>query len=96
MQKITYTAKIASLAKRYVWWESPQWACEHPTIFLANVMNLGNWDDIQLVRQLLGDQVLKNALQEAPPGYFNYRAWDYWHLKFNINPIPPLPQRDFR
>jgi hypothetical protein len=83
------------LAKRYVWWEAPEWAYSHPTVFLANLMNIGTWKDIQLARQLLGDSVLKQVLREAPPGYFNYRAWDYWHLKFGVTPIPPLPTRDF-
>jgi len=96
MKKIKPNLQLEQLAKRYVWWESPQWAYEHPTIFLANIMNLGTWEDTQLVRKLLGDEVLKQVLQEAPSGYFNYRAWDYWHSKFGIKNIPPLPQRSFK
>ncbi len=88
-------SELETLAKRYVWWESPQWAYAHPTVFLANLMNQGIWEDILLARHLLGDQALKQALLEAPPGYFSYRSWDYWHLKLGITPIPSLPKRDF-
>jgi len=95
MKPLTAQKQLDPLAKKYVWWEKPQWAYEHPTVFLGNVMNQGTWDDITMVRQLIGDRVLKQALIEAPPGYYSYRSWDYWHLKFGITPIPPLPRRKF-
>ena len=95
MQALKHNLELNTLAKKYIWWETPEWAYAHPTVFLANLMNLGSWNDISLARKILGDAVLKQALLEAPPGYFNYRAWDYWHLKFGITPIPPLPKRSF-
>jgi len=91
-----HSKQLKHLAKKYVWWEQPAWALAHPDIFLANVMNLGEWGDILTIRKLLGDEVLRQALQEAPPGYFSYRSWDYWHLKLNLLPIPPLPKREFK
>lgn len=96
MKSLKPNSQLERLAKRYVWWETPKWAYQHPTVFLANLMNLGVWEDILLARKLLGDTVLKQALLEAPPGYFNYRSWDYWHLKFGITPIPPLPKRELK
>lgn len=96
MKSLQKNAKLKVLAQRYVWWESPDWAYSHPEVFLANIMNLGNWEDIQEARKILGDSILKEALLEAPPGYYGYRAWDYWHLKFGLTPIPPLPQRKFQ
>ena len=95
MQDLTMTKDLKMLCQRYVWWETPEWACKHPTILLANLMNTGTWEDIQLARKLLSDPLLKQALLEAPPGYFSYRSWDYWHLKFGLTPIPPLPKRNF-
>jgi hypothetical protein len=74
MQPLYPYQELEKLAKRYVWWESPQWAYEHPSIFLANLMNQGTWEDILLVRRVLGDNILKQALLEAPPGYFSYRS----------------------
>lgn len=82
------------LAARYVWWKPKAWAYDHPEVFLANVMNLGHWDDIQSLRKIVGDEILKQVLKNAPPGYFHVRSWDYWHAKFGIK-APPLPKRKF-
>ncbi len=87
------TEILDKLAKRYVWWEDTEWAYSHPDIFFSNVMNLGCWEDIQALRKAVGDEKLKTTLLHALPGYFSYRSWDYWHIKFNILPIPPLPER---
>ena|SRR3989338_2335693 len=95
MQPLKPDPRLQSLANRYVWWEGPAWAYQHPTVFLANLMEMGTWEDIQIVRKILGDEVLKQVLKEAPPGYFHYRSWDYWHHKFHMTPIPPLPHRTF-
>jgi hypothetical protein len=85
---------LDSLAKRYVWWESADWSYQHPVVFLSQVMNFGYWEDIQLLRSFFTDDVLRDVLRSAPPGIFNYRAWDYWHLKLGIAPIPDLPTRE--
>jgi hypothetical protein len=95
MQPLKPHKALDPLTARYVWWEDAKWAYDHPTIFLANLMNRGTWDDIQTAKKLLGDEVFKQVLRETPPGYFNYRAWDYWHLKYGMTPIPPLPKRRF-
>ena len=94
MKSLKSSMPLAQLARRYVWWETPEWALAHPDIFLVNVMDLGSWDDIQLLRKTVGDIRLKAVLAHPPIGYFHYRSWDYWHVKFNIFPIPDLPTRE--
>lgn len=94
MKPLIPSKALMELARRYVWWESPEWAYAHPAIFLANVMNLGSWGDIQALRQNIGDERLKAVLIHPPLGYFSYRSWDYWHVKFNMLPIPSLPVRN--
>lgn len=93
---ITLPIQMRALASRYVWWESEDWALQHPVEFLSNIMDAGTWEDIQLVRKLINDDILKKILLAAPPGYFHPRSWDYWHLKLNVLPIPELPKRSFR
>lgn len=88
--------KFATLAKRYVWWENVEWACAHPTVLLSNIMNLGDWDAWVEMRQLIDETILKEVLRNPPPGYFTQRSWDYWNYEFGINPIPPLPKREFK
>ena len=92
---LKHSKYLDKLAERYVWWNSLDWAYAHPNIFLSNVMNLANWDDIQVLRKAVGDQILKQVLRSAPAGYFHYRSWDYWHVKFGIKSIPALPKRKF-
>lgn len=92
---LKHSKSLDKLASRYVWWHSQEWAYKHPDVFLANVMNLGNWDDIQSLRQTVGDQLLKQVLRNASPGYFYPRSWDYWHVKLGIKPIPDLPKRKY-
>lgn len=89
---LEHTNTLDKLARRYVWWESVDWAYTHPEVFLSNVMNLGNWNDIVLLRHTVGDSVLKTVLQHAPAGYFHARSWDYWHIKFGMR-IRALPKR---
>ena len=89
---LTHSVLLDRLACRYIWWESVDWAYAHPDVFVSNVMNLGNWNDIVSLRQAVSDAVLKNVLQDAPAGYFHIRSWDYWHAKFGMR-IRPLPER---
>ena len=92
---LQHTAPLDRLAKRYIWWDTIDWAYAHPDTLLANIMDLGNWDDIQILRNQVGDVVLKTVLLHAAAGCFHARSWDYWHVKFGINPIPPLPKRKY-
>lgn len=90
---LQHTPCLDRLAQRYVWWDTVDWAYAHPVVFLSNVMDLGNWNDIQALLRDVGDPVLKIVLLHAAAGYFHARSWDYWHVKFGMTPIPPLPKR---
>lgn len=92
---LQHTAPLDRLAHRYVWWNTLDWAYAHPTVFLANVMDLGSWDDIQTMRHEVDDTILKSVLLHAAAGCFHARSWDYWHVKFGIYPIPSMPKREF-
>lgn len=96
MKTLTPSPKLEELAKRYVWWELPAWAYTHPEIFLANIMNLGTWEDVRAMRNILGDKILIKVLKNAVPGTFTPRSWYYWNIKFDIDPVPPLPQRSYQ
>ncbi len=93
MHHLPINDDFTRLAKRYIWWESPLWATHHPIFFLAQVMNLGSWDDILLLQRLVSKKTLQDVLKAAPPGVFNQRSWDYWHARLHMDPVPPLPKR---
>src|SRR5690554_5819138 len=51
-------------------------------------------DDVKIVRQAVGDNAMREALDNAPPGIFDGRSWAYWHLILHgREDAPPLPVR---
>jgi hypothetical protein len=90
---IPKTAALLAVARRLIWWMPPEEALGFPDRFLAQVMTLGTWDDVQCVRAEVGEERLRQALLDAPPGVFDRRSWHYWHHVFGIEPMPDLPRR---
>lgn len=89
-------ATLKRLARRYVWWKTPDDALEQPRRIVAQVMNIGTWDDAESMRRELGDEVLRDALAHADAGQFNARSWAWWHYRLDVaqpGALPPLPQR---
>jgi hypothetical protein len=87
------TPSLKRIAKKLVWWEPPGKALADPSRLACQVMVLGTWDDALQARNALGDDLFRRALQHAPPGVFDARSWNYWHLMFGMTPVPPLPKR---
>jgi hypothetical protein len=86
---------LFQLARRLVWWKPPEEALKVPERLVAQVMTLGTWDDIQLAKQHWGIEAFRRVLAAPPPGVFDRRSWNYWHVVFGISPTPPLPVRKF-
>ena len=84
---------LLSIAQRLVWWLSPEEALRERSLFIAQVMTLGTWDDVEAARAELGESILSETLSEPPPGIFDAPSWHYWHRRFRLEPIPPLPKR---
>lgn len=84
------------LASRYVWWQPAEQSLAQPHRLLAQVMNIGDWHDVEMMRGSVGDETLRVVLQKAQPGEFNKRSWNFWHLCLNLasgSDLPPLPRR---
>jgi hypothetical protein len=91
-------ALLQPLAARLIWWQSPEQSLRHPDRVIAQVMELGDFDSVLQLRQVLGDHRLAAVLQRAQPGWFSPRSWTYWQLKLGLatsGMVPPLPQRHF-
>ena len=84
---------LRTIAERLIWWQPPADSLRQPRRFLAQVMVLGNWDDVQVARRTFGDAAFREVLHDAPPGVFDLRSWTYWHHVFGLLPVPPLPRR---
>lgn len=69
-----------------------------PERVIAQVMNIGDYADLQLIATLVGDEVLREVLTHAEAGQFNARSWTYWHYRLGlaeIDNVPALPKRVF-
>ena len=87
------TPELLHIARRLIWWMPPEEALEERSLFLAQVMTLGTWNDVQCVRAALGDEALRQTLSDPPAGIFDAPSWHYWHRRFGHESIPPLPKR---
>lgn len=85
-------------ARKYIWWQPPEVAVKDRHRVIAQVMNLGTFEDVQALRKQAGEMALKQVLREARPGEFSERSWNYWHLILRLSQlraVPPLPVRRF-
>ncbi len=87
---------LLRLAARYIWWKTPD--AVTPERVVAQVMNIGDYADVQIMAEQVGDNFLRHVLSVAEPGQFNERSWAYWHYRLGlagIGRVPSLPQRKF-
>lgn len=92
-------ALLKRLASLYIWWKTPDEALAQPERVMAQVMNLGDYADVQLLAQQVGDGALREVIAHAQAGQFNARSWAYWHYRLglcNVDEVPPLPVRRFQ
>jgi hypothetical protein len=93
------SAALLSFARRYIWWLPAEEAVRRPRRVIAQVMNLGLPSDAQELVALVGENVLRDVLAHAEPGWFedgpNPTAdrWVEWHRRLEMGEAPPLPRR---
>ncbi len=91
-------ASLKSFASKYIWWKTPEEALLMPDRVIAQVMNMGDYADVQALAAQVGDTVLREVLTHAEAGQFNERSWAYWHYRLglsDVDQIPALPVRRF-
>lgn len=89
---------LLPLAKKYIWWELPEDAIKTPLRLLAQVMNLGTFQDVLLLEKIVGTNALREVISNAEAGWFDARSWSYWHYRLDLSEIdciPLLPERSF-
>jgi hypothetical protein len=91
-------ASLTGFARKYVWWLTPDMAVTMPERVVAQVMNIGDYDDVQKLVTLAGDDYLRAVLQRAEVGQFTPRSWAYWHYRLGLadpGNVPAMPTRAF-
>ena len=90
---------LHALASKYVWWKTADEALAMPQRVIAQVMNIGDFEDVLALESALGDTPLRDAITQAQAGQFNARSWHFWHYRLGLADvaaeIPPLPVRTF-
>ena len=87
---------LRRMARKYVWWLSPADALKRPHLVAAQVMELGDYDDVVRMESALGRAALAAALRGAGPGRFSAPSWTFWHYRLGLarpGRVPPPPQR---
>ena len=90
---------LKPFANKYIWWKTPGGFSVAPERVIAQVMNIGDHADVQLLASQVGDDVLREVLTQAEAGWFNDRSWAYWHYRLGlseVDQVPPLPMRMFK
>jgi len=90
---------LKRLARKYIWWKTADEAVRNPERVMIQVMNLGDYADVEELADLVGDPVLRQALVNAEAGQFNERGWAYWHYRLGLaelDEVPPMPVRNFQ
>ena len=75
---------IAALAPKYVWWPLEGTEAQRKRRILAQIMNLGTYDDILAVEAVIGREVLVDAMAHAEAGGFSPRSWDFWRGRLSL------------
>ncbi|MEB0137051.1 hypothetical protein QN362_17080 [Actimicrobium sp. CCC2.4] len=71
-------------ASKYIWWKTPDEAMLLPERVVAQVMNIGDYSDVQTVANRIGDTYLRYVLQHVAIGQFSERSWAYWHYRLGL------------
>lgn len=84
---------IEEIARRIVWWQSPEMTLARPLDFVGRVMASGSLEEVRDVEVFFGRRSLREALSKASPGVFDGRAWSYWQLILGVDRTSQRPAR---
>ncbi|OGR05638.1 MAG: hypothetical protein A2511_09035 [Deltaproteobacteria bacterium RIFOXYD12_FULL_50_9] len=87
---------LIRLAAKYFWWKAPDEAVRQPERVVAQVMDIGDYDDVQMLAAQAGDDYLREVLTHAEIGQYSGRSWFYWHYRLGLagpGQVPTMPRR---
>ncbi len=75
---------LIPLARKYLWWKSPEEAVASPERLIAQVMDIGDFADVSALAAQVGDEVLRDVLLHGEAGQVSDRSWTYWHYRLGL------------
>jgi hypothetical protein len=82
-----YPAELLRVARKVVWYDTPQRTLDDIPTFLAHLMVYGSPADVAVVEGYLPAEEFRRALMHAPAGVFTQDAWTRWHKRLGLEPI---------
>jgi len=82
---------LQAVAKRVVWFKTPEDTPRDVKLFLAHVMTYGTLSDISTTLQHFSEGDFEAVLNDPPAGVFDRRSWTYWNLRYRREPADPDP-----
>ena len=64
-------------AAKYIWWKTPDETLRLPQRVVAQVMTIGDYDDVRIMVQALGNDALREVLRGAEAGMSDAQSWTY-------------------
>jgi hypothetical protein len=73
---------LADFSARYIWWRDEPPPPEDRII--AQVMNLGTYDDIRRLEAQYSPDELRAVMLRAQPGWIGARSWAFWRGRLEV------------
>ncbi|PAF46749.1 hypothetical protein BKH41_08550 [Helicobacter sp. 12S02232-10] len=87
---------LIELSKKYIWWQKPQETIQSPEKIILKTMDIGTFEDANILLENFDKQFLIETLQKSEIGSMRKKSWHYWHIILGIcdyNHIPPMPTK---
>ena len=72
---------LRGLAAKHIWWKAPDETLLYPERLVAPVMDIGDYDDVQMLAAQADEAYLREVLVKAEIGQYSARSWAYWHYR---------------
>jgi hypothetical protein len=90
-------AFLSDVSPRYVWWKTKEESLENPNFIITQIMNIGDYKDIEILTSIFSKDTLVFALKNASPSNLTDKSWTYWHYRLGLTPIEqPVPNQKMR
>ncbi len=88
--------RLLELAAKYVWWTPPEiTVSENIDKLVANVMELGTWDDAVGLLKTVGADPFLDVLKSPPAGIISNKSLAFWHHRLGQQGTAPKSHRRF-
>ena len=92
-ERLTVGSQARKLARKYVWWQSPEETLADARLLVAQLMTVGTAEDVRWLLSVASSEDLRCVLRDPPVGIFNARSWSFWHVRLGFDTVPYLPVR---